>query len=106
MHYIASPCDGVTHSTSLRFDLLRSVHSTPPITKIKYTEIFLRYRQLFVKCDVFIGEWEIFGTEVYLHYSQFLVKGDFVMDGVECTYKETKPHRRRGHKQTFCGRQI
>ena len=32
------------------------VHSTPPITKKKYAEILLRYRQLFIKGDVFIGE--------------------------------------------------
>ena len=30
----------------------------------KYAEIFLCYRQLFVKGDVFIGEWEIFGADV------------------------------------------
>ena len=47
-------------------------------------EIFLHYRWLFIKGDVFIGEWEIFGAEVFLCYSQFFVKGDFVIDGVEC----------------------
>ena len=52
--------------------------------KKKYTEIFLHYRLLFVKGDVFIGEWEIFGAEVFLCYSQFFVKGDFIKDGVEC----------------------
>ena len=38
------------------FDICGVVHSTPPITKKKYAEILLRYRRLFVKGDVFIGE--------------------------------------------------
>ena len=60
------------------------IHSTLPITK-KYAEILLCYRWLFVKGDVFIGEWHVFGAEVFLHYSQFFVKGDFIIGGVECT---------------------
>ena len=60
------------------------VHSTP-ITKKKYGEILLRYRRLFVKGDIFIGEWGIFGAEVFLCYSQFFVKGDFIIGRVECT---------------------
>ena len=51
----------------------------------KYAKILLSYRQLFVKGDVFIGEWGIFGVEVFLRYGQFFVKGDFVIGGVECT---------------------
>ena len=51
----------------------------------KYAEILLHYRWLFVKGDVFIGEWGIFGAEVFLHYRQFFIKGDFVMGRVECT---------------------
>ena len=35
----------------------------------KYAEILLRYRQLFVKGNIFIGEWGIFGVEVFLYYS-------------------------------------
>ena len=46
----------------------------------------LHYRQLFVKGDMFIGEWGIFGVEVLLHYSQFFIKGDFVIGRFECTY--------------------
>ena len=53
--------------------------------KKKYVEICLRYRQLFVRDDVFIGEWKIFGAQVFLCYRRFFVKGDFVIDGVECT---------------------
>ena len=60
-------------------------HSTPPITK-KYAEILLHYRQFFIKGDVFIGEWELFGAEVFLCYSRFFVKGDFVIDRVECIW--------------------
>ena len=60
------------------------VHSTPPITKNKCAEILLHYRQLFVKGDVFIGEWHVFGAEVFLRYSRFFIKGDFVTGGVEC----------------------
>ena len=50
----------------------------------KYAEIFLHYRWLFVKGNVIIGEWEIFGAEVCLHYSHFFVKDNFVIGGVEC----------------------
>ena len=50
----------------------------------KYAEIFLHYRWLFIKGDIFIGEWEVFGTEVFLCYSQFFIISDFVIDGVEC----------------------
>ena len=50
----------------------------------KYAKILLHYRQLFVKGNVFIGEWGIFGAEVFLCYSRFFVKGDFVIGGVEC----------------------
>ena len=56
----------------------------------KYAEIFLCYRQLFVKGDIIIGEWSVFGVEIFLHYSQFFVKGDFVIDGVECIFSKTK----------------
>ena len=52
--------------------------------KKKYAEILLHYRWLFVKGDVFIGVWHVFGTEVFLHYSQFFVKGDFIIGRVEC----------------------
>ena len=51
----------------------------------KYAEILLHYRWVFVKDNVLIGEWGIFGAEVFLHYSQFFVKGDFVIGGVECS---------------------
>ena len=47
-------------------------------------DILLCYRWLFVKGDVFIGEWGMFGAEVFLHYSQFFVKGNFIIGGVEC----------------------
>ena len=46
-------------------------------------EIFLHYRWLFIKGDIFMGEWKIFGAEVFLHYSQFFIKGDFIIDGLE-----------------------
>ena len=52
-------------------------------------EIFLCYRQLFIKGDIFIGESEIFDAEVFLCYSQFFIKGDFVIDRVECTSLST-----------------
>ena len=35
----------------------------------KNVEIFLHYRQLFVKGNIFIGEWGIFGVEIFLCYS-------------------------------------
>ena len=52
----------------------------------KYAEILLRYRQLFIKGSVFIGEWGIFGAVVFLHYSRFFIKGDFLISRVECMY--------------------
>ena len=58
--------------------------------KKKYAEILLCYRQLFIKGNVFIGEWGIFGAEVFLHYSRFFVKGDFVIGRVECTFLKLK----------------
>ena len=45
----------------------------------KYAEILLHYRWLFVKGDIIIGEWGIFGVEIFLHYSRFFIKGDFVI---------------------------
>ena len=62
-----------------------NVHSTLHITKKKYAEFLLHYRWLFVKGNVFVGEWGIFGAEVFLHYSQFFIKDDFVIGGVECS---------------------
>ena len=52
--------------------------------KKKYAEILPHYRQLFIKGNVFIGEWGIFGTEVFLHYSRFFIKGNVIIGGVEC----------------------
>ena len=50
------------------------VHSTPVYNKNKYAEILLCYRQLFVKGDVFIGEWDVFGAEVFLVIVNFSLK--------------------------------
>ena len=52
----------------------------------KYVKIFLRYRQLFVKGNLIIGEWRILGAEIFLQFSRFFVKGDFVIGGVELSY--------------------
>ena len=71
-------------STSSCFLVFSHVHSTPPITEKKYAEILLRYRQLFVKGEVFISEWGIFSAEVFLRYSRFFVKGNFIIGEVEC----------------------
>ena len=54
--------------------------------KKKYAEILLRYMWLFVKGDVFIGKRGIFGAEVFLCYRQFFIKNDFVIGGVECMH--------------------
>ena len=62
------------------------LYLTLPIMKKKYVEILLHYRWLFVKGNVFIGEWGIFGAEVFLCYSQFFIKGNFVIGGVECIW--------------------
>ena len=50
----------------------------------KYAEIFLHYRWLFIKGNVFTGELEMVGAQVFLCYSRFFVKGNFIIDGVEC----------------------
>ena len=50
----------------------------------KYVEIFLHYRQLFLKGDVIIGERGIFGVELFLLYSQCFVQDDFIIGRVEC----------------------
>ena len=44
----------------------------------------LHYRQLFIKGNIIIGEWGIFGVRIFLHYNQFFIKGDFVIGRVEC----------------------
>ena len=64
----------------------REIHTLNSVYNEKktYVEILLRYRWLFIQCDVFIGEWGIFGAKVFLRYSRFFVKGDFVIGGVEC----------------------
>ena len=51
----------------------------------KNVEILLCYRQLFVKGDIIIDEWGIFGVEIFLHYSQFFIKGNFIIGRVEST---------------------
>ena len=51
----------------------------------KYVENLLHYRWLFIKGDLFIGEWGIFGVDIFLHFSRFFIKGDFVIGRVECT---------------------
>ena len=55
-------------------------------------EVFLYYRWLFIKGNVIIGEWEIFGAEVFHRYSRIFAKGDFVIDGVECLYCSLRYH--------------
>ena len=63
---------------------MMKVHSTLPITKKKYVEILLNYRQLFIKGDVIIGDWGIFGVEIFLCYGRYFIKDDFVIGRVEC----------------------
>ena len=72
------------HSIKTNDQKSHYLHSTQPITKTKYAEIFLCYRQLFINGNVIIGELEIFGMEVFLCCSRFFVKSDFVIDGVGC----------------------
>ena len=50
----------------------------------KYAKILLYYGWLFIKGDIIIGEWGIFGVEIFFHYSQFFIKGDIVIGRVEC----------------------
>ena len=40
----------------------------------KYAEIFHRYRRLFLKGDVFISEWVIFGAEFSFVIANFSLK--------------------------------
>ena len=46
--------------------------------------ILLHYRWFFVKGNIFISEWGIFGVEIFLRYSRIFVKGNFVIGRVEC----------------------
>ena len=52
----------------------------------KYVEILLRYRWLFIKGNVFIGERGIFGAEVFLCYRRFFIKSNFIIGRVECIF--------------------
>ena len=47
------------------------LHSTLPIMKKKYAEILLCYRLLFVKGNIIIGEWGIFGLEISFVIADF-----------------------------------
>ena len=58
----------------------------------KICEILLHYRWLFIKDDIIIGEWGIFGVEILLCYSQFFVKGNFIIGRVECMPKILMDH--------------
>ena len=40
----------------------------------KYMEIFHHYKWLFIKGDIFIGEWGIFGTKVFFIIANFSLK--------------------------------
>ena len=51
----------------------------------KYAEILLRYRWLFVKGDLFIGEQVYLVRRYCFVIGDFSLKGDFVIGGVECT---------------------
>ena len=42
--------------------------------KKKFAEILLRYGWLFVKGDVFIGDWGIFGADIFLVIADFSLK--------------------------------
>ena len=70
------PLLAITH----RHDTLNSTYNEK-----KYVEILLHYRWLFIRGNVFIGEWHVFGAEVFLRYSQFFIKGNFIIGRVECT---------------------
>ena len=51
--------------------------------KKKCAEILLHYRELFIKGDIIIGEWGIFGVDIFFCYSEFFIKGNFVIGRVE-----------------------
>ena len=80
MLFINSPCSYV----QLACITLNSAYNK------KYAEISLHYRWLFVKDNIFIGKWEIFGAEVFLCYNKFFIKGDLIIDGVECNESQGK----------------
>ena len=45
------------------------IHSTPTYNEKKYVGILLCYRLLFIKGNIIIGEWGMFGVEIFLCYS-------------------------------------
>ena len=51
------------------FDLNTAGTLNSAYNEKKYVEILLCCRQFFIKGDVIIGEWEIFGAKVFLCYS-------------------------------------
>ena len=53
----ARPLKDYEFITEMDFMKGLEIHSTPPITKKKHAEILLHYRWLFVKGNMFIGEW-------------------------------------------------
>ena len=56
------------------FSLINTATFNSAYNRKKYEEIFLCYRQLSVKGNVFIGEWEIFGAEVSFIIADFSLK--------------------------------
>ena len=82
LHYV------LNNLMKLLFETLVTLNSA--YNEKKYADILLRYRWLFVKGNVIIGEWDIFGVEVFLCYSQFFVKDNFIIGGVECTFGRSK----------------
>ena len=73
-------------SLNVQYGLMSCCTLNSAYNEKKYAEILLRYRRLFIKGDVFIGEWGIFGAEIFLHYRQFFVKSNFIIGRVECIW--------------------
>ena len=58
-----------------------------------YAENLLHYRWLFVKGNVIVSVWGIFGVEIFLRYSRYFVKGNFVIGGVHAPHMKSMPPR-------------
>ena len=79
LDWALAPCYGMLGTMLTSGNLLlddglavKVIHSTLPI--VKNAEIFLHYRWLFIKGDIIIGDWEIFGAGFSFIIASFSLK--------------------------------
>ena len=90
-HGKLTPPPPLINSRSMQHPYIKSLSHTldSPYNEKKYAEILLHYRWLFIKGNVFIGEWGIqciWCRGFPFVIANFFVKGDFVIGRVECIW--------------------